>query len=351
MKIKTNFILSVLTSMILLTGCSKDVDIYNKPAIFWYSQLVSSIANNDLEQADSFYSSLQSEHVGSPLLPEATLILAIAHMHYKEYLLSEHFVNEYVKRYANANEREFAEFMKIKAKYLALPNPRRDQVLMQEAIRDGELFKKSYPNSMYYAVVDTMLTNLSMAEASLNESIANLYDRLDKPRSAAYYRSIRPQTWIDWDAIDRAKTSWYKAWFEGDGTESWYTFLIPDTQSVVSRNTSQEEYIAPLKEENLSDKTESFRERLKKQNIELSKAKEMKDSGMLSELEYQNLRKEIFGNDAQSYYQVLHTVTQKNTKYISSTQKSQLFKAKALRDEGVLSEAEFKDLENEILNN
>ena len=350
MKIKTNFILSIFASLILFSGCSKDVDEYNKPAIYWYSQLVAAIANHDLEKADTFYSSLQGEHIGSPLLPEATLILAIAHMHYKEYLLSEHFSNEYVKRYANANEREFAEFMKIKAKYMALPNPRRDQVLMQEAIREGEAFKRTYPRSMYYSVVDTMLTNLRMAEATLNESIANLYDRLDKPRSAAYYRSIRPQTWINWDAIDRAKTSWYREWFEGDGTESWYAFMIPDTQSVVSRNTLQEEYIAP-KEEIITEGTENFRTELRKQNIELQKAKEMRDSGVLNDAEYQNLRKEIFGKDAQSYYQETQTASRKTTKYISSIQKTQLRRAKALRDEGVLSEVEFKDLENEILNN
>ena len=351
MQITRNFILSIFTSLILFTGCSKELDEYNKPAIYWYSQLVSAIANHDLEKADNFYASLQGEHIGSPLLPEATLILAIAHMHYKEYLLSEHFSNEYVKRYANSNEKEFAEFMKIKAKYMALPNPRRDQVLIQEAIHEGEVFKRTYPKSMYYAVVDTMLTNLKMAEAILNESIANLYDRLDKPRSAAYYRSIRPQTWIHWDAIDRAKTAWYREWFEGDGTESWYGFMIPDTQSVVSRNTMQEEYIAPEKDEVLVENTEDFKTALRKQNKELQKAKEMRDSGILNESEYQNLRKEIFGNDAQSYYQEVQTASNETTKYISSMQKSQLRKAKALRDEGVLSEAEFKDLENEILNN
>jgi len=350
MKLKPSIIAALLASFVLFSGCSKDVDEYNKPAIYWYSQLVAAIANRDLEKADSYYSSLQGEHIGSPLLPEATLILSLAHMHYNEYLLSEHFSNEYVKRYANANEREFAEFMKIKAKYMALPNPRRDQVLMQDAIAEGEVFKRSYPNSMYYPIVDTMLTNLRMAEAILNESIANLYERLDKPRSAAYYRSIKPQTWIEWDAIDKAKTKWYRAWFEGDGTESWYAFMIPDTQSVVSRNTLQEEYIAP--QENISTQTpQDFKIALKKQNKELKAAKEMRDSGILNEQEYQNLRREIFGPDAQSYYQDIQTVENKTTKYISSMQKSQLRKAKALQEEGVLSPEEFKDLEDEILNN
>jgi len=85
-----------------------------------------------------------------------------------------------------------------------------------------------------------MLTRLYLADAALNEAIASLYDRLDKPKSAKYYRSIKPQPWITWEEIDRANAPWYREWFEGDGTESWYGFMIPDTQSVVSRNSNKE---------------------------------------------------------------------------------------------------------------
>ncbi len=237
MKIKTVLTFMILSTFLFFSGCSKDLDEYNKPAVYWYSKIIESISDKNLEKADGYYSSLQGEHIGSPLLPEATIILAIAHMHFEEYLLSEHFLNEYMKRYANPNEKEFSDYMKIKAKYMALPNPRRDQVLINNAILDAQKFKNSYPNSMYYTIVDTMLTNLYMADAALNESIADLYDRIDKPKSATYYRNIKPQPWIDWNEIDRANSSWYRAWFEGDGTSSWYGFLVPDTRSVVSRNS------------------------------------------------------------------------------------------------------------------
>jgi len=237
MHIKTNFALVALCAFIFFGGCSKDVEEYNKPAIYWYSKIVENISDANLEKADDYYSSLQGEHIGSPLLPEATMILAIAHFKYEEYLLSEHFLNEYVTRYANLNEKEFAEFLKIKTKYMALPNPRRDQALIQEAIAEGEKFKENYPNSMYFTLVDTMLTNLYMGQSALNKTIADLYIRIDKPKSAQYYTDLQPQPWIQWDEVDRASTAWYREWFEGDGTESWYGFMVPDTRSVVSRNS------------------------------------------------------------------------------------------------------------------
>lgn len=234
---KINLLFISIGMTLLLSGCSKELEEYNKPAVYWYAKIIESISEGSIDKADNYYSSLQGEHIGSLLLPEATMILAIAHMYYEEYLLTEHFLDEYVKRYANSNEKEFAEFLKIKAKYMALPNPRRDQVLIGEAILESEKFKTSYPNSMYYSIVDTMATNLYMADAALNESIASLYERLDKPKSAAYYKAIKPQPWIVWSEIERANSPWYKAWFEGDGTESWYGYLIPDTRSVVSRNS------------------------------------------------------------------------------------------------------------------
>ncbi len=229
--------LSSLLLLIIFSGCTKDVDEYNKPAIYWYEKLVQSVADGNLDKADDYYSSLQGEHIASPLLPEATMILAISHMYHEEYLLTEHFLNEYVKRYANENEREFAEFLMVKAKYMALPNPRRDQVLIKDTIRAAKSFKRNYPDSQYYYLVDTMLTNLYLAQAFLNETVASLYDRIDKPKSATYYRTLKPEPWIKWDEVEKSNTPWYREWFEGDGTASWYGVLLPDTRSVVSRNS------------------------------------------------------------------------------------------------------------------
>ena len=257
MHLKRRYIAFFVGMVLLFGGCAKDLEEYNKPAVYWYGKIIKSVSDGDVDKADNYYASLQSEHMGSPVLPEATMILAIAHMYYEEYLLTEHFLNEYIKRYANSNEKEFAEFLRIKAKYMALPNPRRDQALIGEAIVEAEKFKRNYPNSMYYPIVDTMATNLYMAEAALHESIADLYDRIDKPKSAAYYRAIKPQPWIDWDEIQRANSPWYREWFEGDGTSSWYEFLIPDTKSVVSRNSVEE--LEPIDEKQEEPKREEER--------------------------------------------------------------------------------------------
>lgn len=229
----------VAMSVLFLTGCSKEVNEYNKPADYWYEKMISAISEGNLERADSAYSSLQSEHVASPLLSEATLIMAQAHMAYEEYLLSEHFLDEYNRRYATAAGKEYSEFLKIKAKFLALPHPGRDQGLIDETLKGATAFKTSYPNSIYIPLVMTMETQLQLAKSTLNEYIAGLYDRLGKPKAAVVYRNSAPVTWISASEIQAAQVPWYRSIFEGDGTSSWYAFMIPKTRSVVSMDDNE----------------------------------------------------------------------------------------------------------------
>lgn len=226
--------LLLLAALIMLGGCAKEVEEYNKPAEYWYEKMVSMVSNGSLEKADGYYSSLQSEHISSPLLAEATMIMAQAHMAHEEYLLAEHFLNEYIRRYATPEGKEYAEFMKIKAKFLALPNPGRDQGLIDESLNAIETFKLNYPYSQLTPLVNSMETQLQLAKGVLNGQIAELYERLGKPKAAEFYKGIAPVTWINQSEIIPANIPWYREMFEGDGTSSWYDFMIPQTRNVVS---------------------------------------------------------------------------------------------------------------------
>ncbi len=223
-------------SIVLLTGCAKDVSQYNKQASYWYEKMIDSVANNSLDKADGYFSSLQSEHIGSPLLPEATMIMAQAHMRVGEYLLAEHFLDEYIHRFADVKEREFASYLKMRAKFLALPQPRRDQALIHDALTLGNEFLKTYPASPYTLGVNTMLVKLTLARANLNQTISGLYERLDKPKASAFYAQKQPESWIDWSEVQAPDTPWYREMFEGDGSESWYASLIPKSTSVIAQD-------------------------------------------------------------------------------------------------------------------
>ena len=232
-------VVTLIVLLLMMGGCAKELDEFNKPADYWYEKMIDAVSKGNLEKADGYFSSLQSEHAGSPLLNEATLIMAQAHMAYEEYLLAEHFLDEYNRRYATREAREYTEFLKIKSKFLALPHSGRDQGLIDETIKGVRNFRTTYPRSTYMPLINTMETQLQLAKGTLNNQIAQLYDRLQKPKGAQYYRDIAPVTWIDQKDIVMADIPWYREIFEGDGSSSWYAFLIPKTRSVVSMDDNE----------------------------------------------------------------------------------------------------------------
>ena len=234
---KLRFLLTTLALIAFFSGCAKDISEYNKPAVYWYEKLNDAVAEESLEKADGYYSSLQSEHTGSPLLKEATIILAQAHMSIGEYILAEHFLDEYIRRFANRSEREFAKYLKVRAKFMALPNPRRDQTLIHDALVEGEAFTKKYPDSYYLPAINTMLVKLYLARANLNQTIASLYERLDKPVAQAFYEEKQPEPWIDWNEVVPPNTAWYREMYEGDGTSSWYADYIPNSMSIIAQDS------------------------------------------------------------------------------------------------------------------
>jgi outer membrane protein assembly factor BamD len=187
-KMKT-FVLALAT--LLFVGCASskgDVEEFNKPALYWYKQIAKSIASGNMDKADAFYISLKSEHMRSPQMPTAIMLLAHAHMNNEKYLLSNYYLDEYNKRYGENENREYIEFMKLKASFLGIKDVYKDQKLIMDSIEKANTFTYRYPGSMYATIVDTMLIRLHMSQYLLNENIAALYDRTGKPNAAKIYR-------------------------------------------------------------------------------------------------------------------------------------------------------------------
>lgn len=150
--------------------CPKNVkEVYNKPAMYWYGGIVKKIKEANLEEADNLYTSLSSEHVASPLLPEAMMMLAQAHMQEEEYLLANFYLDEYIKRFGTQKKSEYARYMKIKANFESFPNPNRNQQLLLDTIVQTKEFVVQYPKSEYRPLVETMLVKLELGEYFLTK--------------------------------------------------------------------------------------------------------------------------------------------------------------------------------------
>jgi len=203
---------SVLISIAIsffFVGCAatkEDVAEFNKPALYWYKQIAKSIGNKNMDKADAFYISLKSEHLSSPLMPTAMMMLAHAHMNHEEYLLANYYLDEYNKRFGDGKNREYIDFTKLKASFLGIKDVYKDQKLIMDTIGSANTYLFRYPGSVYAPLVNTILVRLHMSQYLLNENIAALYDRTGKPEAAKIYRSKNSDSLIEMADITPPKT-------------------------------------------------------------------------------------------------------------------------------------------------
>ena len=185
------YVFVTISLVLIFAGCSKSVEEteeFNKSALYWYKKIAKSIADDTMDNADKFYISLKSEHTRSPLMSTTMMLLAHAHMDREEYLLANYYLDEYNKRYAEGNNREYTEFMKLKASFLGIKDIYKDQKLIIDSISKANTYIYRYPGSEYISMVNTMLIRLHMTQYLLNENIAALYDRTGKSEAAKIYR-------------------------------------------------------------------------------------------------------------------------------------------------------------------
>ncbi|WP_037940638.1 outer membrane protein assembly factor BamD [Sulfurospirillum arcachonense] len=208
-------IVAVAFMLVAFYGCAdKSKEVYNKPALYWYGEIIKNIKDFDLEEADNLYTSLSSEHVSSPLLPEAMIILAQAHMDEEEYLLANFYLDEYIKRFGTTKKSEYARFMKIKANFESFPNPNRNQQLLLDTLKQTKEFVLKYPESKYRPMVETMYVKLKLGEHFMVKNIADLYSRIDKPEAAKIYQDQFDQSALKNAQMIKPNIPWYRAWFE-----------------------------------------------------------------------------------------------------------------------------------------
>lgn len=206
--------LLIIATILMLTGCSDNQPESNKPAAYWYQKILADINRFDLEKAGDNYTLLKSEHFMSPLLPEATLLLANAHIKNEEYLLANYYLDEYTKRYASRENIEFIKFLKLKANYNSFKHPNRDQKLLLDTIKKAKDFTVEMENSIFSPYANTMLAVLKIANADMNKEIAKLYKKKDKEEGYLLYKE-RSEIIKDNDiTVKDPEVFWIRAMFE-----------------------------------------------------------------------------------------------------------------------------------------
>ena len=110
--------------------------------------------------------------------------------------MSNYYIDEYRKRFAKRNDIEYLKYLKIESNFKAFQKANRDQKLLIDTINNAIAYKKSFPNSTYLPLVDTMMTRLQLGELLLNRDIIKLYKKTGKDKAAKIYQDKINNSWL-----------------------------------------------------------------------------------------------------------------------------------------------------------
>ncbi len=207
----------LVSSIYIFSGCSGKSDSaqeYNKSAAYWYNKMTKQISKYDLEEADDTFTSLESEHRNSPLIPSAIMIIAAAHMEEEEYQLANYYFDEYLKRFSLKKEADYIRYLKIKSNFMAFKTQFREQKLLDETLKQTNEFLIQHPKSEYIHLVQSIKSRLLMAKAMFDKEISELYGRIDKPKAQEFYTQKAKESWAKPEQIQEVDVPWYRAIFE-----------------------------------------------------------------------------------------------------------------------------------------
>ncbi|MFC2492469.1 MAG: outer membrane protein assembly factor BamD, partial [Campylobacter curvus] len=133
----------------------------------------------------------------------------------EEYLLANHYLDEYIKRYGDGGPKtEFAQYLKIKANFDSFSQPNRNQKLMEDSVKEIEKFLYMYPNTEFRPLIETMLIKFKLSLYYLNIQIEDLYKRTGRDVSAEIYKErVESSPLKDADLI-KPDVAWYRKIFE-----------------------------------------------------------------------------------------------------------------------------------------
>lgn len=213
---KLNIFLLIL-SLLCFSACASKkemFDDYNLSDSAWLEKIIESVKKNDLEKADSEYISLYSEHINSPLLASAMLILSQAHAKEHEYLLANYYIDEYIKLYGNSKNYEWLNYLKIKNNFNAFSLPNRNQYLLNETLKEIDAFLFTNKNSQYSPLVNSIKTKLNLTKLMLETDIRDLYRRMGHDISESVYDEKIKNNELNDIKYLKPRLPWYRKLFE-----------------------------------------------------------------------------------------------------------------------------------------
>jgi len=177
---------------IMLYGCTPTTDLkpsdVNMTESGYLKSIKLSIAAEDLESADKKYLSFRGKYIESKLIADAIFLLSAAHIENQEYLLARFYADAYISEYPDGKRLDNAWFLRVKSTFERFKNSNSDDEPEKSFARESQEFLNSFSHSKYRKDIKELQKEFYTIRKKRYEKIAELYERIDKPKAAEFYR-------------------------------------------------------------------------------------------------------------------------------------------------------------------
>ena len=190
--------LTVLTAL-LFTACQKQPQKVNLAKLNyglsedqWFEKIIKNIkigGEESLELAEKNVWAMMSEHKSSELAKKAALIVANSHIKHGEYDKAILLYDELGKKFSDTQDFfEYSMYMGLRARYLSLDLPNREQALMDDLLAQSEDFIAAFPRSKYLILVQNINMRIKLSLFYLDIQNEKLYARANNKISQEFYK-------------------------------------------------------------------------------------------------------------------------------------------------------------------
>ncbi len=149
-----------------------------------YNAAIAYYENQDYHRATLLLENILPIIRGSEKAELGNFYLAYCYFHQKQYIISAHHFQEFVRIYGRSEYAMEAEYMHGYSLYLQSPNYQLDQTVTYEALATLQNFINRYPTSEYASKTNTLIDEMQVKLEKKAYEKCRLYHRIRKYKAA-----------------------------------------------------------------------------------------------------------------------------------------------------------------------
>ncbi len=198
------YLLAILVLSVFIVSCkSSDVELNTAEQVFREGKRL--LDKKKYFESEDMFNKIKLQYPTSQFADSSQYYLGEVSMARKEYIMAAFHYSLVERRFPASGLRKEARYKKALCYYNISPGYDRDQEYTIKAIAEFESYKNLYPGDSLFFEAQDRITELTDKLAQREFSIAELYNKIEKPLAAVIYYDFLIDLYPDSDLVEDAQ--------------------------------------------------------------------------------------------------------------------------------------------------